>query len=97
MTDWPRMGKPKKITIWLSLPYADCGIEKLEAEVSADSITVHTGCTITSYHNHHENLWWHRTKAAAIAQAEKFRRERISKAADELARLTALPPIETAL
>jgi hypothetical protein len=96
-TRWPAgmFLEKKLITAWLTFPSADKGIEKVVAEEPS-----RTGALITfsnglncSYYGLRENVDWHRTKEAAIVQAEKLRRGRIDKANTEIARLLALPPI----
>lgn len=80
-------------TIWFTFPYADKGVEKIDVEIGNDSLTTRIHGATTIYYYYPENFLWHRTKKAAIAQAKKFRRERIAKAAAELARILALPTL----
>ena len=87
------MDDSKVTTIWLTARYHDAGIEEVDAiEPLCDENLVMNGGHTISHYWYREGLTWHRKKEDALAQAEKFRRERIAKAAAELARLAALPP-----
>lgn len=83
------------ITVWLTFPLADGGIEEVVAEEPSQDGLLLTFCggLRCGYSDCRENILWHRTKEAAIAQANKFRCARVDKAHAEIARLLALPPI----
>ena len=81
--------------VWMTLPFDDNGIRPMNAVVGGGWLSTNDfgGTTSYSLAYHREGVMWHRTKRAALKQAEKFRAERIAKAEAEVARLAALPPI----